>query len=91
MRARPTGAAQERAKAASGQFDPFRHDPERAGGKYARSAAKAAQGSYREAIRLACLQCIGWDPGEAEGCTAPHCGLWIANRKIFGGGADVED
>jgi len=53
----------------------------------------AAEGSYREAIKLHCLQCIGWDPKEARACSAPQCGLWVANRKIFGaparcGGSD---
>ena len=81
---RPTGAAHERAKAAESAFDPFRYDPERAGGKYQQVAKAAARGSYREAIRLHCLQCIGWDPNEAADCSASQCGLWVANRKIFG-------
>ena len=78
-----TGAADARAAAAKRDFDPFRYDRDRADGMFDGIAEAAANGSYREAIKLHCLQCIGWDPKEAKACSAPQCGLWVANRKIF--------
>ena len=38
---------------------------------------KAMRGrSPRTAIRLACLECVGWQPGEVRHCTAPDCPLY---------------
>jgi len=37
---------------------------------------EAVGGSRKAALRLHCLECVGWIPSEVEACTAPGCILY---------------
>lgn len=44
--------------------------------KYPASAKKAASGSRKEAIFMACKACVGGSAQEAKKCTSTDCFLW---------------
>lgn len=44
--------------------------------KYDDMAKKAENGSRKAAIRLHCLECVGWQSKEVRLCTAKKCPLY---------------
>ncbi len=49
--------------------------------------AKRAEGdkksALKAAVRLFCIQCYGWNAGEARRCEATGCPLYAQNLRVF--------
>ena len=37
----------------------------------------------RQAIRLHCLECVGWNAAEAKRCSAPECWLYLLRGSSY--------
>ena len=66
-----------------GGYDPLHYCPTRLKAHHRRAAERAAEGSYLKAIKLKCLDCMGWEYGEAKRCDTFTCALWIMNKRVF--------
>ena len=44
--------------------------------RYADMYKRARHGSRASALRVFCLQCVGWSSREVKACTAPACPLY---------------
>ena len=70
-------------------FDPLALAPGRATARYEKSALLAHQ-QPRAAIKLKCLDCVGWEYAAAKRCEIRSFPLWGLNRRIFARGQGVE-
>ena len=86
--ARPTGKDRRggRSKTRPEGWVPFRDAPE----KVRRRFQKQLDRAHREptvAIKLFCIECMGYSESEPRSCAALTCPLYALNRRIFVGRA----
>jgi hypothetical protein len=62
-------------------YAPLRYCPTRLRARYGKAAEQAAGGSLIKAIKLKCLDCMGWEYAEAKQCDTLECPLWIFNHR----------
>lgn len=48
-----------------------------------RKLAYRALYSQRAAIKLFCLECMGYSHADAKACQTPRCPLWAMSNRIF--------
>jgi|ETNmetMinimDraft_26_1059896.scaffolds.fasta_scaffold66915_2 hypothetical protein len=64
-------------------WEPYRDAP----AKVQRRFRKQLDRAHREpqvAIKLHCIECMGYSESEPSGCTTRSCPLFAFNRRIFG-------
>lgn len=66
--------------------------PERYRAMYGRAMAG---NSRKAALRVKCLECVGWSAAEVARCTAPHCPLYpyrgSADETAMAGTSEAQD
>ena len=65
-------------------FDPLKDCPPGRVERYKKAAEQARDGVPFKSIKLKCLDCCGWEHGEAKQCENSSCALWLLNGRIFG-------
>jgi len=64
-------------------WDPYRDAPQQVQQRFRRQLDRA----HREpqvAIKLLCIECMGYSESEPKGCSDLTCPLFAFNRRIFG-------
>ena len=51
-----------------------------------RVVAAGKKASYRDSVRVHCLECCAWQHAEVKRCEIAHCALYGKRTQIFGGG-----
>lgn len=64
-------------------YAPLHYCPKEMVSRYERTAGLAREGSAFQAVKLKCLDCMGWDYPETKRCNTPQCALWLLNRRVF--------
>jgi hypothetical protein len=72
-------------------FDPLYYCPKELRARYLRTAEVARGGRASAAVKLKCLDCVGWDYPEAKRCETRQCALWLQNQKLFHPGQTKAD
>jgi hypothetical protein len=65
------------------EYRPLAFCPRSSRKRYSLTAERASRGAYRDAVKLKCLDCCGWEYPEAQRCQIPTCALWSHNQRIF--------
>ena len=63
-------------------FDPVAHMPKTTRNRF-RGAIRDCHRVPSAAIRLFCMECMGWDLQEAHACQTKTCPLWALIRRYF--------
>lgn len=66
-------------------WEPYRDAPERVRRRY-RKQLERAHREPQVAIRLNCIECMGYSQSAPRDCSARTCPLYAFNRRIFGPG-----
>lgn len=69
-------------------IESLKHAPADLPDRYRKMAERAAngfrKGNLKAAVKLHCVQCMGWSFPDARDCEARECPLWIQSRMLFG-------
>lgn len=69
-------------------METLKHAPADLPERYRKLAEKALgsnKSALKAAVKLFCVQCMGWDAPAARACDAQGCPLWFQSRLAFGG------
>ena len=62
-------------------YDPLGTCPTDLKSRYSRLGEAAKKGHFTPILRLKCLECCAWQPGEVAKCHINECALYARNKK----------